>query len=277
MTVNKIFRIFKKVQSKTCEQTLSVESVTQIHDHLARAFAEDNDPISPAGVKNVALLEMAVSRQHVGFGGVSKYPTAVLNAATLMYGLCNDHPFHNGNKRTALIAGIMHLDKNGLVLDNVTRDELYNLMLRIANHEMTDEPHTRVEKSTADADVEAIADWLVMRTRKIIRGERTITYRQLIRILQKFEHLRVEDSGFQITVYWNARGGLFDRERERRYLFQNPGDHRDVSTTKIKEIRDALGLTEANGVDSVSFYDNQTTINDFITRHRGVLRRLARV
>ena len=60
-----------------CDQTLSIESVIQIHDHLARAFAQDNDPMSPAGVKSAALLEMAISRQHVGFGSVSKYPTAV--------------------------------------------------------------------------------------------------------------------------------------------------------------------------------------------------------
>ena len=33
--------------------------------------------MSPAGVKSAALLEMAISRQHVGFGSVSKYPTAV--------------------------------------------------------------------------------------------------------------------------------------------------------------------------------------------------------
>ena len=46
------------------------------------------------------LLESAIARQDAGFAGQLKYPTAVVNAATLGYGLCLNHPFHNGNKRT---------------------------------------------------------------------------------------------------------------------------------------------------------------------------------
>lgn len=266
-----------KIENRPCQETLTVESIIAIHEHLARAFASENDPISPSGVKDKNLLEMATSRQHVGFDGISKYPTALLNAATLMYGLCNDHPFYNGNKRTALIAGIMHLDSNGLVLADVTRDELYDFMLKIANHDVVVKSATGPTKINADEEVRSIAEWLTKRTRKITRGERVITYRELIQILKKFSHLRVDDSGFYVYVYRKTGLRLFGWEREARYTFTNPDDHGDVSIARIKGIREALLLTEANGIDSTAFYDTQSSIDDFITRHRGVLRRLARV
>ncbi len=63
-----------------------------------------------------------------------KYPDPILNAATLLYGICNDHPFHNGNKRTALVSALAHLDKNNLILRATKQTELFNLMIAVADH-----------------------------------------------------------------------------------------------------------------------------------------------
>ena len=93
-------------------KTLNVEEVLRIHDILVEDFLASNDPISPAGVRSEQLLESAVSRQWTGLGQILKYPTPVESAATLLYGICGDHPFHNGNKRTALVSMLAHLDKN---------------------------------------------------------------------------------------------------------------------------------------------------------------------
>src|SRR6187402_3953254 len=95
-------------------QYLSTEDIESIHNYLANDFANDDDPISPAGIKSEHLLGSAVYRQHSGFEGYLKYSDAISNAATLIYGICNDHPFHNGNKRTALVSLLVHLDKNKL-------------------------------------------------------------------------------------------------------------------------------------------------------------------
>jgi hypothetical protein len=43
----------------------------------------------------MSLLGSAVSRQESGYGSLLKYHDPILNAATLLYGLCNDHQFHN--------------------------------------------------------------------------------------------------------------------------------------------------------------------------------------
>ena len=97
-------------------RTLSAEDVLQIHEILVADFQESGDPISPPGVRSVSLLQSAVGRQTTGIGSVLKYPDPIFNAATLLYGLCNDHPFHNGNKRTALVAALVHLDRNKFTL-----------------------------------------------------------------------------------------------------------------------------------------------------------------
>lgn len=263
---------------RPCDETVSANFIEAIHEHLVRAFMDDSDPISPPGVRDRGLLESAVSRQHVGFGAYDKYPTAILNAASLMYGLCNDHPFHNGNKRTALIAGIMHLDRNNIVLNDASSADLEQLMKRIAAKEMSKRGGGASRtRPSADAEVEATANWIAAHARKIQRGERTITYRQLLDTIGRFEGIRVDDKGFQVHFLVRTKSRISGRTVwKRRYTLPNPGDHRDVSVGKIKEIRSALNLTEKDGVDSVAFYDEQTSIDEFITQHRRVLRRLAR-
>ena len=93
-------------------QTLTTADLTTIHERLVEDFASTRDPISPPGVRSIALLEPAVGRQHTGLGETLKYPRPIENAATLAYGICCHHAFHNGNKRTALVAMLVHLDRN---------------------------------------------------------------------------------------------------------------------------------------------------------------------
>jgi death-on-curing protein len=97
--------------------TLTADEVLRIHHILCRDFAASEDPIGYGGLKSRSLLESAVSRQHSGFGLFRKYKDPIPNAATLGFGICCDHPFHNGNKRTALVSMLAHLDKNHLALN----------------------------------------------------------------------------------------------------------------------------------------------------------------
>jgi prophage maintenance system killer protein len=89
-------------------RTISTEEIIQIHESLVQDFACSDNPLEPPGIRSLPLLQSAVSRQFTSIGGICKYPEALGNAATLAYGLCNDHPFHNGNKRTALVSMLVH-------------------------------------------------------------------------------------------------------------------------------------------------------------------------
>lgn len=268
------------VRQPTIVRTLSVETVLAIHEHLVREFANTDDPVSPPGVRDHGLLESAVHRQFAGSGGYLKYSTPYLNAASLMFGICNNHPFYNGNKRTALLSALMHLDANGLVLEHVTQEDLYRLMIRIATHAVAKETRRaqrRGERPNPDDEIVAIATWLDENARPIKRGERNITYGELYKILTKFG-FRIGDKKHNKVEILKRKKTLFGGEKW--YCVHKvgcPGDSHSVSLNEIKKTREVLELTEGHGVDSESFYNTQVIIDAFIRNHRNVLRRLARV
>ncbi len=150
-------------------QTLSYDEVLDIHNVLVDDFANSKDPIDPPGIRDDgALLDSAVSRQYVGYENEYKYPTPVINAASLCYGVCCNHAFHNGNKRTALVVLLCHLDKNNLTLkEDIHQDELYRLMLKIASHRFA--PKRKLH-DTSDLEVKEIGAWINKRTRKLKKG-----------------------------------------------------------------------------------------------------------
>jgi death-on-curing protein len=280
---------------------LTAEDVLLVHEILVRDFAGSKDPILPAGVKDLGLLESAVGRQHVSFRGELKYKTPIQSAATLTYGVCNNHPFHNGNKRTALVAMLAHLDRNDLTLMGTQRD-LFGMILAVATHSVVDlqsraRPRARGSKrkktsgrgtpsrSLPDLEVAAIASWIQERARKPRRGEKQITFRELGRILRRF--------GFELCVPASGRGnhrdvirleerevGLIRKRRETKRQRIGTIGYKDegtfISIRDMKKIRELCGLREEDGVDSAAFYDAEAVIDAFVNHYRGVLNRLAR-
>lgn len=263
--------------------TLSTEEVIQIHERLVQDFAEAGDPIVPCGVRSIALLESAISRQHTSLAGTLKYPGAIDNAATLMYGLCCDHPFHNGNKRTALVAMLVHLDRNRLSLFGVNQKDLFEMIIEVAQHTLATRKRTKGKnRPTPDEEVQAIANWISKRADKLIRGERTITYRELRRILEGFGYYMENPKGNSIEIvrYEKVKKGIFKRrtENERKHITSigYPGETKEVGIKIVKQVRRICRLCEEDGVDSECFYHDTIVLDAFINRYRIILRRLAR-
>jgi death on curing protein len=266
--------------------TLLVEDVLFIHEILVRDFAEDGDPIEPPGVKSMALLESAVGRQHTAIGPILKYPNAIENAATLMYGICCDHPFHNGNKRTALVSMMAHLDRNNLIL-NVRKSELYNLILDVATHRVRDGSDHRkkrkkkIQRPSPDEEVNYIANFIRKHVREIRRGERVITYKDLRRLLSKFGISLEEPKKNQIKMVRRTTTitGFFKRKEVPLEVHLGsiafPGNDREVSIGTIKLVRKMCGLSEQDGIDSSVFYDSESIVDSFINQYRTILRRLS--
>lgn len=68
------------------------------------------------GVRDVGLLQSAAARPKATFGGQELYPDIFSKAAALMESLARNHPFLDGNKRTAVTSTGLFLQINGLVL-----------------------------------------------------------------------------------------------------------------------------------------------------------------
>lgn len=252
-----------------------------IHEVLVRDFAATPDPIQPPGIRGSGdLLQSAVARQHVGLGEQLKHSDSLSNAATLCYGVCCNHAFHNGNKRTALVALLCHLDRNGLTLqDTVAQDELYAFMLKIAAHRFAPR---KPRHDSSDIEIKEIKRWLHRNTRKIKKGERVVTYRELRRILRQFD-IELENPRHNyidvVRYNWKRKSLFGPKERVgiRIAHIGYPGDGVEVGRQALKIIREQAGLTENDGYDSEMFYSAQTTVDKFVMRYKGTLRRLAKI
>ena len=262
--------------------TLSEDDVLRIHFALVEEFAESNNPINPPGVKSPALLGSAVSRQHSSLGETLKYPDAIHNAATLAYGICCDHPFHNGNKRTALVAFLVHLDTNRLSLAGVPDADLFNLMISIAKHEIPSiKPKMKslLNRPHPDDEVEAIAEWIRRRAKPLRRGEKQITFKELRKILDRFSYELDNPDGNAIKIYrLTQEKPLFRPPKTVRLHIATIGYPREsvvISMENIKFVRKVCKLREEDGVDSDAFYGDGATIDAFINQHRKILVRLA--
>jgi death-on-curing protein len=266
-------------------KTLSVEEVLKIHEILVHDFADTLDPIAPPGVRSSALLESAVGRQHTSLGDVLKYEDPISSATTLAYGICCDHAFHNGNKRTALVSMLVHLDRNQLTLFNTSQGELFDLMIGIADHGFAAEHDKRVRarsKVTMDDEINVVTRWIRERSDRIRRGEKIITYRELRNILKSFGyHLEnPKDNGIDIVRHEIVTKGFFSKRQiqvsKRLGCMSWPGENREVGIREVKRIREMCRLREVDGTDSNSFYFYEAVVDSFVNRYRTVLRRLAR-
>lgn len=84
-----------------------------------------------AGVRTPELLEGILISPFQTFGGEDLYPTLIDRAAKLAYETIKQHPFNDGNKRTAAALPLVVPRRNGVyVLPG--RDDLYKTVLDLA-------------------------------------------------------------------------------------------------------------------------------------------------
>src|ERR1044071_9799616 len=85
---------------------LTVAIVSDIHAESLRHFGGLD------GVRDENLLLSAVLTPQSSFGGESPYSDLIEVAAAYLFYICRNHPFLDGNKRTALMAAIVFLRIN---------------------------------------------------------------------------------------------------------------------------------------------------------------------
>lgn len=88
-----------------------MEAVLAIHEEVLAAHG------GLGGLRDRALLESAVAAPQASFGGKPLIRDPIEVAAAYLFYLCRNHPFVDGNKRTALAAALVFLDANGLLPD----------------------------------------------------------------------------------------------------------------------------------------------------------------
>ena len=91
---------------------LTLEEALVIYAEIIRASR-----VLTADVENLSGLESALAQPQQTFDGNDLYPTIEEKAAALLYSLCQNHSFTDGNKRVAFIAARTFLRRNGFDID----------------------------------------------------------------------------------------------------------------------------------------------------------------
>ena len=103
---------------------LTPQEVLFIHARLIATTGGEH------GIRDLGLLESAVARPQATFDGADLYPDLFLKTAALMESLSQNHPFVDGNKRTAITAAAMFLQLNGFRLRTTNAEmERFTMMV----------------------------------------------------------------------------------------------------------------------------------------------------
>jgi len=109
---------------------LSKEQVIMLHSLCVEKTGGSD------GIRDDGLLDSAVKSPMQSFGGVDLYPTVQAKATQLCFGLINNHPFIDGNKRIGVLAMLTFLELNGISI-NASDEDIIRFGLSAASGKMS--------------------------------------------------------------------------------------------------------------------------------------------
>lgn len=108
---------------------LTLDEVLGIHADQIRRYGGSN------GLRDVELLKSAIAMPETTFDGQYLHPTVTEMAAAYLFHVARNHPFVDGNTRTALMCAVVFLGLNGMRL-RADSDALYDLVDGITRSEV---------------------------------------------------------------------------------------------------------------------------------------------
>jgi death-on-curing protein len=116
----------------------TVEAVKAIHREVLQAHG------GSAGIRDEGLLDSAVAAPQATMMGKPMFSEPVEVAAAYLFYLCRNHPFIDGNKRTALATCLVFLSENGyLNQEKLDTDVWEELVLDVAASRIDREETTK--------------------------------------------------------------------------------------------------------------------------------------
>jgi death on curing protein len=111
---------------------LTVDDVLAIHILQLEKFG------GSAGVRDLGLLESAVSQARASFAGAYLHEDLFAMASAYLFSIVKNHPFVDGNKRAGLAAAMTFLDLNGIAIDHSSA-LLYDATMAVAEGQLAKE------------------------------------------------------------------------------------------------------------------------------------------
>lgn len=108
---------------------IDIKVVVEIHNILIEKFG------GAKGIRDRAVLESAISRPYQTFDGQDLYPAPLDKAAAIFESIISNHPFIDGNKRTAYTVMRLILKENNLDI-NGGQHEKYDFVVSAAKGDL---------------------------------------------------------------------------------------------------------------------------------------------
>lgn len=116
---------------------LTLAEVTEIHSDQIERYG------GTAGTRDINLLSSAVAMPYASLSGDFLHRDIYEMAAAYAFHICQNHPFIDGNKRTALASALVFLDVNGLSISD-PEGKLYEATVGIASGKMKKEDFANI-------------------------------------------------------------------------------------------------------------------------------------
>lgn len=108
---------------------LTLRQILMLHERMIQQYG------GSSGVRDTEMLESAIARPFATFGGQDLYPDMFMKAGAFIQSIVKNHPFVDGNKRTAFAGTVMFLKTNGVLL-TVSDDGAVSFMISVANENL---------------------------------------------------------------------------------------------------------------------------------------------
>ena len=118
---------------------LTLAEIIDIHSNQIKLYGGQN------GTRDIGLLQSALAQPEATFAGQWLHEDIFLMAAAYAFHICQNHPFFDGNKRTALASALVFLELNGISLDD-PKGKLLEAMLNIAKGTFSKQQFAQVLK-----------------------------------------------------------------------------------------------------------------------------------
>lgn len=259
--------------------TLGIKEVLRAHFLLAEFFREEGRGLAGVGPRDLNLLHSALMRQQTQYSGIWKWDNKFLICATLFFGLIKDHPFLDGNKRTALLSLLYHLEKFTLC-PTISKKEIEDFTVALAEPGGLDRYtwyKDLVKDGSADPEIYFTAHFLKRNTRQIRNSHPIVTFRELVPILNRHGFTLENPDNNKIEETREILG-LFGKTRivkKRIGSIPYPGPTKQVSHSDLKRLRALTRLDYKNNVDTTAFLGEADSLRSLITYYEEPLKRLA--
>jgi death-on-curing protein len=121
---------------------LTLAEVIEIHTDQIQRYG------GQGGIRDIGLLSSAVSLPYASFRGKLLHKNIYQIAAAYAFHISQNHPFIDGNKRTALASSLVFLELNGISISD-PEGRLYDAMIKLASGKLSKEDLAEILESLA--------------------------------------------------------------------------------------------------------------------------------